>query len=394
MKVAKSRSAIGKVAVAVIIVVVIVIAAAAAFLVSGSGSYSSTSSSSPPSTSSSAPATTTNAAPKQYKIAIIGASASDAYFAEFFSSSAQQAAKALSTPQEQVTVTPAYSVPASQIISVSQSYASQGYQMIVLYVDYYAQYVPIAKAVPNVIFVDEYATPNGWNASAYNYNDPESNHYSYNATNIVGWDVNLGGAYYLAGVAGGLISHSQKLGYDTAFNIPLLAQWYNDFAKGAHSVNANIPVYYGFANDWVDATKGAAQTDAMVARGADVIASTGDTQSIGAAKEAIAKGAYGIGYPVNLNNLSASYMLGSAYFNATALTMNFIRDGVANSSPSHYYSIDYAHNGDRFILNPALVSSGTFTSAMQAKLKAAEDAIKNYQTIIGFDSNFPPQPSS
>ena len=388
------RQAVGTSTIAIIVVVVIIVAGVGIyFATTGSG----TSTTSTTTTTSTAPATTTTTtgppAPRQFKVALVGASVSSNYFAEFFQQSAHTAAQALSNSNVQVTVSQAYSVSASQVVSVCQTYASEGYNLIELYVDYAGSYTQIAKQVPGVEFIDEFNTPNGYNATSYNYANPDANMYTYNATNMVGWDTNIYGAYYVAGVASALATKTSAVGFEGAFNIGAIAAWYNDFAMGVHSVNPNMKVYYTFTNDWTDTTKGAAAADSLISEGAGVVATAGDTQSIGAAKEAVAKGTYGIGYPANLNNLSASYMLGSTYFNATRLWMDILTDALSNNLAGHYYSVDFSHGGNQFVVNPALVTSGVITSSMTTKINQAEQALNSYTVVLPINPTFPPEPS-
>jgi len=389
------RTGIGRAVLTGIIIVILVVAAVAVYLAATSGT--STTSSTPISStiqpSSSSSSSSTTGPPQQLKIAVIGSGPSTAYFAEFNYAGVAAAAQALSTPQLQITVTAAYNVASSQIISVCQQYVSEGYKIFYFYVDYAATYYQIAQAVPNAFFIDEYLTPNGYNSSTFNYQNPESNNYKYNVTNTVGWAVDLSGAYYVAGVAGALVSQTHKLGYDGAFNIAALAYWYNNFAMGAHSVDNSIPVYYGFTNDWTDPTKGAAVTDSLISRGADVIAPAGDTQSIGSTKEAVSKNVYGVGYPVNLNNFSARYMLGSVYFNATGTAYTILHDYLTNNVQGHYYDLDMAHHGVAFILNPGLASAGVVTSSMQTQINTAVSDLVSYKVTLSQDANFPPQPT-
>lgn len=374
------RIAIARMSLVVVVIVVLVVAAVAAYFLTTSPSTKSTPSSS-------------TVAPNPLKIAIVASGPSTAYFAEFFAAGVAQAAAALNTTARPTHVTQAYNVPEAQAISVCQNYYNQGYRLFFFYVDYFATYYKIASAIPGATFVDEYAAPNGYNSTTYNYQNPEALTYTYNDTNIVGWAVDLNGAYYAAGAAAALVSQTHKVGFDLAFNIAALAGWYNNFANGVHSVNPSIPVYYGFTNDWTDPTKGAALTDSLVARGADVIATAGDTQSIGAAKEAVAKSVYGLGYPVNLNNFSSRWMLGSVYFNATGETYTIIHDYLTNNLVGHYYDIDYGHNGIAFILNPTLVSSGVVSSDTLAKTNAVISDIKSYKTTITQNSVIPTQPA-
>jgi len=378
-----TRRAIGTMVIVVVVIVVLVVAAVAVYLAtsSSSGTSSSTSSSS----------TVIPAQP--LKIAIVASGPSTAYFAEFFATGVTQAAAALNSTQRPTHVTQAYNVAEADAISVCQNYYNQGYKLFFFYVDYFATYYKIASAIPGATFVDEYLTPNGYNVTTFNYKSPESNTYTYNDTNTVGWAVDLSGAYYVAGVASALLSQSHKVGFDLAFNIPALAYWYNNYAAGVHSVDSSIPVYYGFTNDWTDPTKGAALTDSLIARGADVIATAGDTQSIGSAKEAVAKSVYGMGYPVNLNNFSSRWMLGSVYFNATGETYAIIHDYLTNNLAGHYYDLDMGHNGVAFILNPGLVSSGTVTSDTMTKINTAISNVKSYAVTITENPTIPPQPT-
>jgi len=382
------RRAIGRAAIVGIVVVVLVIAAGGYYYVSLTPSTSTT-----PTTTSTNTVATTSGPVTPLKIAIVASGPSTAYFAEFFATGVTQAAAKLNSTQRPTHVTQAYNVAESNAISVCQNYYNQGYRLFFFYVDYFATYYKIASAIPGATFVDEYLTPNGYNVTTFNYQNPESNTYTYNNTNTVGWAVDLSGSYYAAGVASALVTQSHKLGFDLAFNIPALAYWYNNYAAGVHSVTPGAPVYYGFTNDWTDPTKGAALTDSLIARGADVIAAAGDTQSIGSAKEAVAKSVYGIGYPIDLNNFSSRWMLGSVYFNATGETYTILHDYLTNNLAGHYYDLDMAHNGVAFILNPGLTSAGVLTSDQMTKINTAISDIKSYKVTISENPVIPPQPT-
>ena len=379
------RTAIGTAAIVGIVVVILVIAA-------GGYYYYTTTTTSQGTTGSTGPTTQTGGPPQPLKIAIVASGPSTAYFAEFFATGVTQAAAALNTTQRPIFVTSAYNVAESNAISVCQNYYSQGTKLFFFYVDYFSSYYKIAHAIPGATFVDEYLSPNGYNVTTFNYQNPESNTYTYNETNTVGWAVDLSGSYYVAGVAGALASQTHKAGFDLAFNIPALAYWYNNFAAGVHSVNSSIPVYYGFTNDWTDPTKGQALTDSLIARGADVIAAAGDTQSIGSAKEAVAKQVYGLGYPVNLNNISSRYMLGSVYFNATGETWTIIHDYLTNNLAGHYYDLDMAHYGVAFILNPGLQTAGVFSASQVTQINQAASDVKSYKVAITENPVIPPNP--
>jgi basic membrane lipoprotein Med (substrate-binding protein (PBP1-ABC) superfamily) len=373
------RTAIGTAAIVGIVIVVLVIAAG--------GYYYYTTTWGPTNT------TGTTGPAQPLKIAIVASGPSTAYFAEFFAQGVTKAASELNSTQRPTHVTQAYNVAEANAISVCQNYYSQGYRLFFFYVDYFATYYKIAAAIPGATFVDEYLTPNGYNVTTFNYKNPSSNTYTYNYTNTVGWAVDLSGSYYVAGVASALVSHNQKTGFDLAFNIPALAYWYNNYAAGVHSLSPTAPVYYGFTSDWTDPTKGAALTDSLIARGADVIAAAGDTQSIGSAKEAVLKQVYGMGYPVDLNNFSSRWMLGSVYFNATGESWTILHDYLTNNLAGHYYDLDMAHNGVAFVLNPGLQQAGVLSSDQLAKINTAISDVKSYKVTITANPTIPAQPA-
>jgi len=99
-----------------------------------------------------------------------------------------------------------------------------------------------------------------------------------------------------------------------------------------------------------------------------------------------------MGYPVNFNNFSARWMLGSVYFNATGEAMTIIHDALTNNIQGHYYDLDMAHNGIAFVLNPALVSSGVVTPDILTKINAATKAVTSYSVTITQIPTFPAQP--
>lgn len=391
----KQRVAVSRIAIVAIVVVIVVVAGAATYLSLSSGGQTTATTTPQTSIITSSPTQTGGAKP--FKVIFVAPEPETNYFTEFFVSSMLQAAKQLSTPQRPVEATAAYNIPLSQVKAVTKSYADQGYNLIFLSISFSgAPDVEIALNSPNVYFAGFGAYPNGYNAATYDYSNPRDNLYSYNATNLIGWDENVEGAYYVAGVAAALATKTNKLGYIGAFDVPFVGKSYNNFVAGVHSVNPNIPVFYAFTNDWSDPSKGAAQADAMVARGVDVIAPVGDTQTNGANQEAIQKGIYGIGYVNDLNSLSATNMLGSVYFNATTLCRMIIQDAMNNqlvaNGKGRFYNLALPQQGQEFILNPALVQSGTLSADAVAKINAARQAILSGAYVPTTDGTFPPQP--
>lgn len=78
-------------------------------------------------------------------------------------------------------------------------------------------------------------------------------------------------AMYLAGIAAGAATETNKLGFETAFPIPNILASVNAFQLGAKSVNPDVETTLVFNNAWVDPVKEAAATNALADSGVDVV---------------------------------------------------------------------------------------------------------------------------
>jgi simple sugar transport system substrate-binding protein len=90
---------------------------------------------------------------------------------------------------------------------------------------------------------------------------------------------NLGGyfcyieqAHYVNGVAAGLSTKSNKLGYIAAKPIALVLRTINAFALGARKVNPKAEVHVVFTGDWTLPVREAESVNALAGAGCDVIA--------------------------------------------------------------------------------------------------------------------------
>ena len=78
-------------------------------------------------------------------------------------------------------------------------------------------------------------------------------------------------AMYLAGIAAGKATTSNKLGFVTAFPIPNILASVNAFQLGAKSVNPDVTTTLVLNNAWVDPAKEASAVNALADAGVDVI---------------------------------------------------------------------------------------------------------------------------
>ncbi|HMR62700.1 MAG TPA: BMP family ABC transporter substrate-binding protein [Anaerolineae bacterium] len=102
-------------------------------------------------------------------------------------------------------------------------------------------------------------------------------------------------AMYLAGIAAGEATETNKLGFITAFPIPNILASVNAFHLGAKSVNPEVETTLVFNGAWVDPTKEAAATNALADTGVDVVTMIVDSP-VTIVKTAEERGIYSVGF--------------------------------------------------------------------------------------------------
>lgn len=103
-------------------------------------------------------------------------------------------------------------------------------------------------------------------------------------------------ARYLAGIAAGLKTESNMIGYVAAMGIDNseVTGGINAFAMGVESVNKDAKVYVKVTNSWFDPTLEGQAAEALLDMGCDVIGQHADTTAPQMAAQA--KGKFGVGY--------------------------------------------------------------------------------------------------
>ena len=99
---------------------------------------------------------------------------------------------------------------------------------------------------------------------------------------------------YLAGIAAGLKTETNQLGYVAAFPFAEVISGYTAFYLGAKSVNPDVTMDIMYTNSWHDPTVEAQVTQALIDRGADVISQHSD--STAPATTAEENGVWQVGY--------------------------------------------------------------------------------------------------
>ncbi|MGE0879419.1 MAG: BMP family ABC transporter substrate-binding protein [Acidimicrobiia bacterium] len=108
---------------------------------------------------------------------------------------------------------------------------------------------------------------------------------------------------YLAGIAAGKATKSNKLGYVYAFPIPQTLANVNAFELGAKSVNPEAKTYVVNTSNWCDPAKQAEAANSLIGQGVDVITQHQDCTAT-VIKTAEAKGVFTVGYHADASSLA------------------------------------------------------------------------------------------
>jgi basic membrane protein A len=158
---------------------------------------------------------------------------------------------------------------------VIRDYAEKGYDIIVATsFGYMDSVLNVAEDYPDTTFL---------HATGYKTAD---NVGIYDGRGYQGW--------YLAGIAAGKLTETNKLGYVAPYPIPEVVRNLNAFTLGARSVNPEVEVTPIWINAWFDPQKEREAAQALLDVGADVIARESD--SVEPDKLAEEEGVYAVGY--------------------------------------------------------------------------------------------------
>lgn len=118
---------------------------------------------------------------------------------------------------------------------------------------------------------------------------------------------------YLSGIAAGLNTETNKIGYVAAMPIPEVIRGINAFALGVKSVNPDATIEVKWTNSWYDPTLEKTVAIDLINSGADVLAQHCDTAGpIIAAAEA---GVYAVGYNTPQAEIAPDAYLTAPLFN-------------------------------------------------------------------------------
>ena len=212
------------------------------------------------------------------KVAFIYASsAQDGGWNEAFENARNSVEKELGL---KIAVTESVPEEATAIRGAIDLYVQRGYNIIVGTTYGYSDGIlEAAKDYPDVAFLNGAGITNAGNLE------------SFYARTYQGW--------YLAGMAAAAKTKSKKLGILAGFPLGLVLWDINAFILGAQAVDKDITVIVTFTNSWWDPVKEGQIAEAMLAQGADVVAT--DLSAASALNAAEKQGKYSVGFQIDMS---------------------------------------------------------------------------------------------
>lgn len=238
----------------------------------------------------------------------------------------------------------------------------------------------------NVIFATSWGYMDTCEALAEEFPDVVFCHgtgYKSNSSNFSNYFGRIYQARYLAGIAAGLKTESNILGYVAAMGQENseVTGGVNAFAMGVASVNPDAKIYVKVTNSWFSPTEETNAAKALIAEGADVIAQHCDTPN--PQLEAEKAGVWGVGYNSDMSKDAPAATLTSVVWHwgiYYTQAVQAVIDGAWNSAP--YFGGMADGLVDIAPLNDTLVAEGTAAKIEEARATIIDGSFNVFDGVI------------
>ncbi|MGI6150944.1 MAG: BMP family ABC transporter substrate-binding protein [Christensenellales bacterium] len=179
---------------------------------------------------------------------------------------------------------------------------------------------------------------------------------------------NIYEARYLTGIAAGLKTKTNKLGYVTAMPFAECISGFTAFYLGAKSVNPDVTMEVMYTNSWNDPTKEAQVAQALIDMGCDVLGQHADSTATQTTAEA--NGVWSVGYNADMSEAAPNAVLTSAIWDWSQFLIKAVKAVVEGTELGSDFTAGLAEGFvDIAPLNEALVAEGTAEAIEAARQK-------------------------
>lgn len=238
----------------------------------------------------------------------------------------------------------------------------------------------------NIIFGTSWGYMDSMEALAEEYPDVIFSHgsgYKSNGANFNNYFGRIYQARYLSGIAAGLKTESNLIGYVAAMGQENseVTGGINAFAMGVHSVNPDAKVYVKVTNSWYSPEEETNAAKALLAEGVDVIAQHCDTPN--PQLEAEKAGAFGIGYNSDMSKDAPKATITSAVWDWSAYYTTAVENVINGTWKGENY---YGGMAEGMVgispLNESVAAEGTKEAIAEAEKTIIDGSFNVFDGVI------------
>jgi len=202
-----------------------------------------------------------------------------------------------------------------------------------------------------------------------------------NLPNFHNYFGNMSQARYLSGIAAGLRTETNVLGFVAAHPFAEVITGFTAFYMGALSVNPDVTMYVMYMNAWNNPTLESQIAQALIDRGADVIGQHADSPA--AQTTAQANGVWSVGYNANMIPAAPSAVLVSPMFDWSYYLTYAVREFVTTGNVRTDFLGQMGSGGTGMVFLSALnPNEGVVADGTAEAIEAAEGAIIGGRNIF------------
>ena len=179
---------------------------------------------------------------------------------------------------------------------------------------------------------------------------------------------------YLAGMAAGGLTRTNKIGFVGGMELPPIVRGYQGWLRGAKAVNSHIDSRIAYLNTFDDVAAGREAALAMIRLGVDVLHHNADQAALGlfqAVKES--RGVFAFGANADQSALAPNQVIASVVIDLPRAFLALAREVKEGRFTPRVETFGLAGGVLRYETNPAL--AGKIPPALHAWIEAARDSI-------------------
>lgn len=238
----------------------------------------------------------------------------------------------------------------------------------------------------NVIFATSFNYMDTCEALAKEYPEVIFSHgtgYKANDTNFNNYFGRIYQARYLSGIAAGMKTKSNLIGYVAAMGSENseVTGGIDAFAMGVASVNPEAKVYVKVTNSWFSPQEETNAAKALIAEGCDVLAQHCDTPN--PQTEAESAGVWGVGYNSDMSKDAPKATLTSVIWNWGVYYTQAVKNVIDGTwTPTNYFGGMKDGLVDIAPLNEELCAEGTADKISEARAKIVDGSFNVFDGVI------------